>query len=98
MIGDEIADRDVDLVADRRDGRNAARGDGARHPFVVERRKIFARSAAAPDDHEVGAAPPIHAVECAAQLLARRVALDCRRNRDESHCRPAPAHDSDDVV
>ena len=80
MIGDQVADRDVDFVTDGRDDRNTASREGARDAFVVEGREILARSTAASDDHEIRATPPIHPVECAAELVSSRVALNRGRH------------------
>ena len=36
QVGDEICDREVDLVANPADDRNAARRDRPRHSFIIE--------------------------------------------------------------
>jgi len=41
QIGDEVADREVGLVADAGDRRDRARRDGARNRFLIERPEVF---------------------------------------------------------
>ena len=40
-IGDQIGDRDIDLVANSADHRDSGCGDGPRHAFVVECPQVF---------------------------------------------------------
>ena len=47
QVGDEIADREVGLVADAGDRRDLARGHRARDDFLVERPEILERASAA---------------------------------------------------
>ena len=54
LVGDEIDQRDVGLVADRRDQRDHALGRGAHHDLLVERPEVLQRAAAARDDQHVG--------------------------------------------
>ena len=98
-VGDQVADRDVDLVSDGGDRRHRTRAQRrARRFSSLKTREVLLRAAAAPDDHDVGAPPLATRVERGAQLGARRIALHRRRNDDEPHDRGAPAHDGDDVV
>ena len=53
QIRDEIGDREVDLMADRRDDRDRARMDRARHRLVVERPEVLERAAAARQQQHV---------------------------------------------
>src|SRR5229473_8265503 len=53
LVGGEVDQRDVGLVADRRDQRDHAVGGGADHDLFVERPQVFQRSAAARDDQEI---------------------------------------------
>ncbi len=55
QIGDEIGDRDVGFVADRRDDRHRRQRDRARDDLLVERPEILDRAAAAADDDDVDA-------------------------------------------
>ena len=54
-VGDEVGDRDVGFVADRRDDRHRHARDRARDDLLVERPQILDRAAAAADDHDVDA-------------------------------------------
>ena len=53
LVGGEIDQRDVGLVADRRDQRDHAVGGGANHDLLVERPQILQRAAAARDDQQI---------------------------------------------
>ena len=53
LVGGEIDQRDVGLVADRRDQRDHALGRGADHDLLVERPEILQRAAAARDDQQI---------------------------------------------
>ena len=54
LVGGEIDQRDVGLVADRGDQRDHAVGRGAHHDLLVERPEILERAAAARDDQQIG--------------------------------------------
>src|ERR1700730_3966605 len=97
-IGREVRDGEVDLVPDSRDHGQAARADGARDPFVVERPQILERAAAAREDQHLA-------------LGARRGGLQRRDQRrhgsrplhrrriDEDPCgRITPREDMQDVA
>jgi hypothetical protein len=56
-VGREVAQGDVDLVADRGDDGDRARSDGADEGFIVEGPEIFAGAAAAAEDDDVDAGP-----------------------------------------
>ena len=54
-VGDEVAQRRVLLVADRRDDRHRAGGDGAHDPLVAERQQVLEAAAAAREHDHVDA-------------------------------------------
>ncbi len=53
QIGDEIGDREIDLVSNRGDDRQFCRGNGARDDFLIELPQIFDAAAAARDDDQI---------------------------------------------
>ncbi len=55
MVGGEVDERRVGLVADAGDHRDAARGDGAHHDLLVEAPEVLDGAAAAGDDQQIGA-------------------------------------------
>src|SRR5581483_3563648 len=98
MIGDEIANRDVNLVTDGRDRGNCACGDGTSDAFIVECPEIFACATAASYDHHIGTGPAIHLVEGEAQLFGSCIPLDRCRDDDEAHVRSTTTQNRHDVV
>src|SRR5262245_26121729 len=78
-VRNEIADREIDLVADSRDDRLLASHDGTRYTLFIERPQIFHRSTTTghDDDIHVGAAEAIDAFHnlkrcCIALNLGRK--------------------------
>ena len=63
QIGDEVADRHVDFVPDRRDRRDGAAREGAGDALVVECPEVLTGTTATSDDQHVGLAPSRDAVE-----------------------------------
>src|SRR2546422_2317144 len=55
-IRHEIADGEINLVADRRNDRHGRLKNRARHGFFVERPKVFKTPAAARDEDEIQSA------------------------------------------
>ena len=78
QVGDEVRDREVGLVADRGDHRNAAGVDRARDRLLVERPQILQRAAAARDDDDVDVGDRLQLADARRRCPARRL-------------RPAPA-------
>ncbi len=73
LVGDEVGDRDVGLVADAADDRNAARVDRARDGFLVERHQVLERAAAAGEDQHVAVARAHRRVAAPARFRAARL-------------------------
>ena len=97
-VGDEIGDRDVGLVADRRDDRHRRGGDRARDDFLVERPEVLDRPAAASDDDDVDARHAADGAQPARDLAGRAFALHARRADHEVRVRVAPPQHLDDVA
>ena len=103
VVRDEIADREVGLVADRRDDRPGRGEDRAGDALVVEAGQLLRRAAAAPDDHDVdgaavGVAPGGEPLERRDQLDGGAVALDGAVAEHDLADREAARQDGDDVV
>jgi len=88
-VGRKVREREVDLVAHRRDDRKGRSGDRAYGHFLVERPQIFERTAAAPDDQDV---EPAQAIEAFDRPGDRgRGALALHRDRREHNAQSGPA-------
>src|SRR3954470_22615183 len=98
MIGHEVADRDVDLVANGGNRWNGTARECARDAFVVECPEILAGSAASADDDRVRAIPAAHLINGKAELLDGGIALRRCGNDDEPDVRGAALDDGHDVV
>ena len=85
LVGGEIDQRDVGLVADRRDQRDHAFGGGANHDLLVERPEVLQRAAAARHDQHVGPRNPaalgqrVEAADRGGDLFGRAFALHPHR-------------------
>jgi hypothetical protein len=96
-VGDVVADRGVDLVADRRDDRDDASGDGPGDGLVVERPEVLAGSATAAEDDDLDAGHALQAGEGADDAGGGVVALDLGGGEEDAD-RAATAGDLEDVV
>ena len=89
LVGGEVDQGHVGLVADRRDQRDHALGRGAHHDLLVERPQVLQRAAAARDDEQVGPADAaafrqrVEAADRGGDLLGRAVALHLDRPDDD---------------
>ena len=89
-VGGQVGERDVDLVADGRDGRDARRGDRPDDGFLVERPQVFEAAAAAADDQHVRRGlESVRGADAGDDLGDGAVALHARR--DDEHVDAAPA-------
>ncbi len=77
-VGNQVGDREIDLMTDGGDDRMWAPRDGARHAFLVERPEIFDRPSAPCDDDDIdiGAAKVVDPLD---KLGRRPIALDLGR-------------------
>lgn len=75
-VGNEVANRDIDFVADRRDNGHRAGRNRAGKCFVVKRPQILSRSTATPHDNDVDVRLLLQAQECFEQARRRGLALD----------------------
>ena len=96
-VGDEIGERDVDLVPDGAHHRHPARGHLPHQRLVVERRQVVRGAAAAAEDDGLHLRHPREQHERAAEPLGRVRALDGRAREEQAH-RRAAERDLDDVV
>jgi hypothetical protein len=95
-VGSEIAQGEIDLVADRADHGNGTARDGANNIFDVERRQVGAGSATAPDDHDIDACAYHHRHR--GHDLARSIGTLHRAIGDQDRGRKTPLHGTNDVV
>ncbi len=79
QVGDEIDDREISFVTDRRDDRNLRSRDRPRKSFVIERRKIFCRAATARDDDDLDRAHAVEVMKPSRDLDGSRFSLHLRR-------------------
>ncbi len=85
LVGGEVDQRDVGLVADRRDQRDHALGGGADHGLLVERPQVLQRTAAARDDQHIRPrnlatlGQRVEAANCRRDLFGRAFALHPHR-------------------
>ena len=90
LVGGEVDQRDVGLVADRGNQRDHAVRRGAHHDLLVERPQILQRAAAARHDDEIGPRDAaalrqrVEAVDRGRDLLGRAVALHLDRPDDDA--------------
>ncbi len=85
-LGDEVRDRDIDLVADGTDHRNRRSGDRAREHLLVERPQVLRRAAAPSDDDDVRETAVADRAQCAGEVAGGVLALHPRGR--EQHARP----------
>ena len=109
MVGDEVAERGIDLVTDGRHRGPPTARNGARDPLVVERAKILLGAPATPDDYDVRAPPAVQTIERDTQRLGapspctragtttiRRDGERCCDDRRSMSCNAAPSTLVDD--
>ena len=96
-VGGEVDERDVDLVTDGADDRDAARRDVAHERLVVERQEIVLRAAATADDDDVHVRHALQHPEGAPYALGGAGALHLRRREEDARA-AATKRDLADVV
>ena len=97
-VGGQVGEGHVDLVADRRDDRDARGGDGPRHDLLVEGPEVFEAAAAAGDDDDVGAGDPVGQRQGRDDLAVGALALDPGRRDEDLGASPAAADDLEEVA
>ena len=88
-VGDEIADREIGLVADAGDDRQHRLEHRARDDFLVERPQILERATAAADDQNIDARVHVRGADRRGNLARGAGALHGRRIQDHGHRRKA---------
>ena len=74
-VGNEVRNREVHFVSNRRDDRHAARHDGPGQGLVVEGPQVFSGSAATSDDDHIDALDLFNRAESPNQILRGAVSL-----------------------
>ena len=97
-VGDKVGNRDVGLVADRRNHRHRHSRDGARDDLLVEGPQVFNRSAPPTDDHDLHARDARDLAQGARNVRRRVLALHTRRADYEVRVPVAAPQDLDDVA
>src|ERR1700722_852458 len=91
QIGHEIQNRKICLVTHRRNHRNPRRRNRPRQPFIVERRQIFRRSAAARHHNHIHIFPLIKNPHARSDFSRRGVTLHlCRIDQHAHRVVPTP--------
>ncbi len=96
-VGHEVAERDVVLVANCRDGGHLHGGEGAANPLVVEGAQVLARASPSPHDADIGV-ETVDEPERPHQFAHRVVALYPCTNDQNSDGGPASLCHRDDVM
>ena len=94
MIGDQVGDRHVGLMADGTHHRNAGRENRRGQHLLVERPQVFQAPAAAADDHDVdrqraALVQPVQVADGGGDLVRGAIALDPDGADDDFGRRPA---------
>ena len=97
-VGDEVGDREVHLVADRRDHRDLGGGDRAGQHLVVERPQVLERAAPPSHDDHVDAAERVELADALGHLGGGAVALDAGRRQHDVDLAEALADDPQHVA
>ncbi len=98
MVGGEVGDGHVGLVADARHHRHGAGADRPRHGLVVEGHQVLERPTAAHQQHHLHAARATGAAQRGDDGLRSALPLHGRRGEDDVDAGSAASEDGDDVV
>ena len=98
LVGDEIDDREIDLVTDAAYDRDRAGVNGAGHGLVVERLQILERAAAAREDQHVAVSAAPGEAQRIDDLAGRGHALHGNRVDEDGHGRETPPEHVQDVA
>jgi hypothetical protein len=98
IVGHQIAQCNINLMADGGDSWNTAPGNGASDALVVESAEIFLGPAPSPDNHDVGTAPPSKPIEGSTEIVGRAVTLHARGDHYNPQRRGSPPRHGYDVV
>src|SRR5690606_37000109 len=98
QVGDEIGDREIDLVPDGAHRGNGAGRDGPGDRLLVEGPQVLEGAAAAPDDEHVAFGARRRGPERPDELARRGLSLHGGGVDDDRHRRKAPPEDGDNVA
>src|SRR6266700_196255 len=98
QIGDKVSNGEIGLMADGRDHRDRGRGDSPSEFFVVERRQVFQRAAAASDDNDVNISSAVEILDSGSNLRGRGFTLHLRRINENTNALMPPGKDIQHVV
>jgi len=101
-VGDEVADGEIDLVADGGDDGDLAPEDGSNDALVAKRGKILRRPTATTENQDVQRLDLIgeanRGIQRGDKLLGCTLPLDARRKQVHLGDRPAPGEDGSDIT
>src|SRR5207237_8088837 len=78
--GDEIVDREIGFVANRRNDRDLRRSYCARQTFMIECGKVFSAAASTRNNDHVNVTSFIEVTNASTNLERRSLSLNLRRN------------------
>ena len=98
LVRDQVRERPVDLVSDRRDDGDPRSRDRANHDLVVEAPEVLGGAAATPHDDHLDDAMAVQLVDGRRDVLRRPVALHAAGSDDDAAVRVAPLEGLQDVA